>query len=281
MDELFEGMAGVTSLVDDIVVTGPARQEYDSNLQAVLERATQENLKLNPDKLTVGASEIEYFGHRITSEGLKLDESKVKAILDMGPPTDKKELQTLLGMITYLSKFAPPTSDVTKPMRDLLKEDMEFVWDDMQQSALKSIKEVLTQHPVLSYFDPRKEVTLEVDASNPASEQRFSKKENCRIRLKVTIFNGTKLCTDRKRTLRNSVRLQEIPPVRIRTRRQGLDGSQTPGSNSKETARISPTKIAENAFTAPELQTEDPAYPGKGHTNGRCTIKKIPPGTSR
>ena len=50
-------------------------------------------------------------------------------------------------------------------MRDLLKEDTQFVWDDMQQSALQSIKEVLTQHPVLSYFDPRKEVTLEVDAS--------------------------------------------------------------------------------------------------------------------
>ena len=165
MDELFEGMAGVTSLVDDIVVTGTTREEHDSNLQAVLERATRENLKLNPDKLTVGASEIEYFGHRITSEGLKPDEGKVKAILDMGPPTDKKELQTLLGMITYLSKFAPHTSDITKPMRDLLKEDTEFVWDEMQQSALQGIKEVLTQHPILSYFDPRKEVTLEVDAS--------------------------------------------------------------------------------------------------------------------
>ena len=103
MDELFEGKAGVTSLVDDIVVTGTTREEHDSNLQAVLERATQDTLKLNPDKLTVGASEIEYFGHRITSEGLKPDESKVKAILDMGPPTDKKELQTLLGMITYQS----------------------------------------------------------------------------------------------------------------------------------------------------------------------------------
>lgn len=165
MDELIEGLNGVTTLIDDTVVTGTTREEHDANLKAVLERATEKNLKLNPEKLIVGAQEIEYFGHRITAEGLKPDEKKVKAIQDMPPPVDKKELQTILGMITYLSKFAPHMSDLTKPMRDLLKEESEFIWDEQQQTALQNIKNELTKHPVLSYFDPKKEVTLEVDAS--------------------------------------------------------------------------------------------------------------------
>ena len=107
MDETFEGIPGVTSLVDDVIVFGKTQEDHDANIQAARERATIKNLKLNPEKLTVGVQEVEYFGHIISADGLRPDPAKVKAIQDMPPPNDKKELQTLLGMITYLAKFTP------------------------------------------------------------------------------------------------------------------------------------------------------------------------------
>ena len=166
MDEVFEGLPGVTPLVDDVVVTGTTREEHDANLRAALQRATERNLKLNPDKLTVGAQEIKYFGHLLTADGLKPDPDKVRAIVDMPPPADKKELQTLLGMITYLGKFVTPQlSEVTKPLRDLLKEENDFSWDSPQQAAFATIKQIICEHPVLAFFDPAKPVTLQVDAS--------------------------------------------------------------------------------------------------------------------
>ena len=165
MDETFEGIPGVTSLVDDVIVFGKTQEDHDANLQATLERATIKNLKLNPEKLTVGAQEVEYFGHIISADGLRPDPTKVKAIQDMPPPNDKKELQTLLGMITYLAKFTPQLSEITKPMRDLLKENIEFIWDTPQQTALRKVKDAITSQPILAFFDPHKEITLEVDAS--------------------------------------------------------------------------------------------------------------------
>ena len=127
MDEVFEGLDGVTPLVDDVIITGKTREEHDANLHAALTRASDKNLKLNPDKLTVGAREVKFFGHLLTADGLKPDPDKVKAIEEMPEPKDKKELQTMLGMITYLAKFASnQLSDMTKPLRDLLKEDVEF-----------------------------------------------------------------------------------------------------------------------------------------------------------
>ncbi|KAK7107442.1 hypothetical protein V1264_015374 [Littorina saxatilis] len=165
MDEIFEGIPGVTPLVDDVIVSGKTREEHDANLRDALNRAASKNLKLNPEKLTVGAQEVEYFGHLITAEGLKPDPAKVKAIQDMPPPNDKKELHTMLGMITYLAKFAPQLSETTKPMRDLLKEDVKFIWDEQQQAALQKVKNAITSKPILSFFDPKKEVRLEVDAS--------------------------------------------------------------------------------------------------------------------
>ena len=165
MDEVFEDLNGVTPLIDDVIITGRTREEHDANLRAALTRATEKKLKLNPDKLTVGAQEVKFFGHLLTADGLKPDPDKVKAIVEMPAPKDKKELQTMLGMITYLSKFAPQLSETTKPLRDLLKDDVDFSWDKIQQSALDQIKKVLTNEPVLAYYDPSKPVTLQVDSS--------------------------------------------------------------------------------------------------------------------
>ena len=127
MDEKFEGLPGITPLVDDIIVTRRTLEEHDNNLSAMLERAADKNLKLNPDKLTVGAQEVEYFGHIISANGLKPDPTKLKAIQDIPPPVNKKELHTMLGMINYLAKFALQLSETTKPIRDLLKDDSEFL----------------------------------------------------------------------------------------------------------------------------------------------------------
>ena len=71
----------------------------------------------------------------------------------------------LLGMITYLGKFLPHLSDVTEPIRRLLDRDVEWHWDDAQKAALNQVKQLITREPVLRYFDNKKEVTLQCDAS--------------------------------------------------------------------------------------------------------------------
>ena len=63
-----------------------------------------------------------------TGAGLKPDSCKISAIINMGIPRDKKELQTILGMITYVGKFVSNLSDVTYKMRQLLKSKIEFLW---------------------------------------------------------------------------------------------------------------------------------------------------------
>ena len=87
----------------------------------------------------------------------------------MADPTRKAEIQTILGIANYLTKFAPNPSDITAPMRDLLKKDIEFLWDSQQEIAFNKMKEVITKIPVLAFYDPKKELTLEVDSSERAT----------------------------------------------------------------------------------------------------------------
>ncbi len=167
MDKAFEGMTGCTAIVDDILIWGRDRQEHDKNLQQCLKRCREIGIKLNPDKTEIGLTEIQYFGHVLSADGLKPDPAKVAAIRDMTPPENRSELETVLGMITYLSKFAPDLAELTSALRQLLAKDVELLWDQPKTDAFNKIKDVITHHPgpVLAYFKPDEQVTLQVDAS--------------------------------------------------------------------------------------------------------------------
>ena len=141
-----------------------AVEDHDKNLIALLERCREKNIKLNPKKLQLRKQEVPYIGHLLTPDGLKPDPNKVKAILEMPTPTEKQSLQRLLGMITYLAKFLPNLSDVTEPLRRLLDRDV-WHWDHEHENALTQVKQLITREPVLRYFDDKKEVTLQCDAS--------------------------------------------------------------------------------------------------------------------
>ena len=85
-----------------------------------------------------------FIRHVAPRDGLRVDPAKVKAVLEMPAPTDKTGIQRLFGMIQYQSKFLPHLLDMTNPLRDLTKEDVEWCWGNGQDSALKQIKEAET-----------------------------------------------------------------------------------------------------------------------------------------
>ena len=132
----------------------------------LLERCRQKHITLNKDKLKFKLLELSYVGHVISAEGLKPDPAKVEAILDMPSPSDKQGVRRFMGMVNYLQKFAPGLSELTKPIRDLLKEDVEFVWEEsVHGECFKCVKAMIASAPVLKFFDPREEVVLQCDAS--------------------------------------------------------------------------------------------------------------------
>lgn len=167
VDETYEGLDCVTAIIDDVLIYGKSKEEHDRNLRAMLQRSRERGVRLNPDKSIICATEVSYFGHLITKDGVKPDPAKITAVRDMEPPRDKGELETILGMVNYLSKFAPMLSDINAPLRQLLKESNEFIWDAQHDKAFKEMKELIIREPgpVLAYYDPSKELRLQVDAS--------------------------------------------------------------------------------------------------------------------
>ena len=166
MSEIFQDIEGVEVLVDDILVWTETEEQHDRILNEVLSRARSRNLKLNIEKSQIKCNEVRYAGHILSKTGLKPDPKKVEAITNICNPKNKEELQQFLGMVTYLAKFIPNYSQVAAPLRLLLEKDIEWHWTAKQTESFETLKELISNTPVLQYFDPKKQVILSVDASS-------------------------------------------------------------------------------------------------------------------
>ena len=160
----FGEMEGVEIVVDDILVHGRSYEEHNKRLTNVLKKAREINLKLNRKKCKIGVNEVDYVGHKLTTDGLKPTDERVRAIQELPEPTNIHELETVLGMVAYVSKFIPRLSELNAPLRELkMKEN--WMWGATERNALAKIKSALTSAPVLKYYDATKPVKLSVDAS--------------------------------------------------------------------------------------------------------------------
>lgn len=164
-------LEGVEVLRDDILVIGSgdtleeANADHDKNLLQLLKRARKVNLKFNSKKLNLRKPEVKYMGHVLSREGLKPDPDKVQAVSEMPKPTCKQETLSLLGFVNYLAKFLPRLSEIAQPIRELTKKDARFIWSRQHDEAFEQIRQLVTSHPVLKYYDMNAEVTLQCDAS--------------------------------------------------------------------------------------------------------------------
>ncbi len=162
---MFDSLAYVDTSMDDIIIAGATLEEHDNNLTKVLDIARKYNLKLNPDKCVFRQTELTFLGEVIGSDGIKPDGRKVEAIRSMQQPTSKKDVQRFLGMVNYLGKFVPNLSEKSQPLRELLDKNVEFQWTDRQDQAWSTLKEAVSQEPVLKFFDPKRQIKISSDAS--------------------------------------------------------------------------------------------------------------------
>ena len=66
--------------------------------------------------------------------------NKVTAFIKMPVPTNKKQVQSFIGMINYLSMFSTRLSEIVQPIRELAKYKVPFNWGPEYQSAFAQMK---------------------------------------------------------------------------------------------------------------------------------------------
>lgn len=116
MDTVLQGLNGVMTYFDDIIVHGETIAQCQENLLACFQRLQDDNLHLNKEKCVLFQTKVAYLGYLIEGRNIQKDPRKVKAIIDAPPPKDEKGVKQFLGLVTYYSKFIANVSIITYPI---------------------------------------------------------------------------------------------------------------------------------------------------------------------
>ena len=165
MDSIIAQVPGCVGIADDIAVYGRTEQEHDANLWRLLEVAKKEGLVFNSAKCVIKTQSINFFGSLYTNQGIRPDPSKLEDVKEMPSPQSKDELQRILGMMTYLSPYIPNYSEKSAILRELLKKDVPFLWQEDHEEVFQSLKSEISKGACLRYYKPNAPTVLEVDAS--------------------------------------------------------------------------------------------------------------------
>ena len=137
--QVLTGLEGTLNISDDIIIHAPTKTLHDQRLEAVLKRLQEKNLTLNKQKCEFGKRFLKFYGYVFSDKGISPDPAKITAIKNVAEPKNAGELRSFLGMTNYLSKFIDRYSTITAPLRELLKDNIEFKWTQRQQKAFEQL----------------------------------------------------------------------------------------------------------------------------------------------
>nr|VZI09155.1 unnamed protein product [Spirometra erinaceieuropaei] len=155
--------------IDDLQVASSTTEEHMEHLTTVFDRLQQFGVVLNPSKCVFGVPSLEFLGHLVDSHGIRPLPSKFAAIRDFPPPTSKRKLQRLLGMVNFYRQFLPNCADLILPLTNVLSGPtgpLELTGEAL--TAFERIKNSLVDATLLTDPAPEAQLSLMVDASTVA-----------------------------------------------------------------------------------------------------------------
>ena len=107
LDSIYIGLQGVTGIADDMIIYGTTEDEHDRNLLRFLQVTKDKGLHLNKDKIQFKKTEVSFFGHRWSKDGLSPDPKKIQSIISMDFLEDKETMHSFLGRANFLNHYSP------------------------------------------------------------------------------------------------------------------------------------------------------------------------------
>jgi hypothetical protein len=149
---------------DDILIYSKTWQAHLTHVDQVLHLLSKHKLFLKQSKCAFGISEVEYLGHIVGKDGVRVDPKKIEAMQNWPRPKTLKSMCGFLGLTGYYRKFVQNYGKITAPLTTLLKKNA-FSWTPTADQSFQALKEAMCTTPVLALPDFTKTFVLECDAS--------------------------------------------------------------------------------------------------------------------
>ena len=165
LDAIFIGMEGVTGIADNMIIAGKDEMEHDRNFLAFMEKCVENNLTLNLEKIQFKQSQVSFYGHVWSENGISPDTKKIQALKHMEFPPDKETMRSFLGMINYLNRYSALSAHLAAPLSALTHQATDYKPGKVHLENFQQLKMEISNVKALPYFNVNAETTLQTDAS--------------------------------------------------------------------------------------------------------------------
>lgn len=154
--------------LDDILVFSKTMTDHIYHVREVLKRLQQASLFAKLDKCSFHRDSASFLGYVVGRGGIRMCPSKTASIADWPRPRSVKATQSFLGFVNFYRRFVPRYSGIARPLTELTKKDVPFIWNEKCEQAFADLKGAIMKDVLLVHADPSKAFTLETDASDIA-----------------------------------------------------------------------------------------------------------------
>ena len=156
MNEIFQDLINtgeVVSFIDNIIVEMEEEKGYNEVVEKIVKRLVENNLYVKLEKYKQKVREVGILEVVIRPEGTKMEEKKVKGVLEQLTQKEVKDIQKLLGLTNYYQQFIKNFAVIARLQHDLVKKDQKWEWTERQKKVFQQLKERFTKELVLAVLD--------------------------------------------------------------------------------------------------------------------------------
>jgi hypothetical protein len=166
MNHVFKPFIGLFVIVyfDDILVYNKSQQDHMEHLYQVFQTFRKQKLYVNLKKCHFLTNSLVFLGYVVLAEGIKMDPSKIEAIISWPKPKSLHDIKSFYGLASFYRHFIRSFSSIIAPITECLKGG-KFQWNEECQKSFELIKKKVTEAPVLILPDFSKLFEVDCDAS--------------------------------------------------------------------------------------------------------------------
>jgi len=169
MNELLRDLINtgkVAAFINDVIIGMETEEGHDEIVVEVIKRLEENNLYVKLEKCKWKVKEMGFLGVVIGPEGIKMEEEKVKEVLEWPTPKCVKNIQKFLGLANYYCQFIQGFASITRLLHDMVKKNRKWEWMDKQERVFEELKKRFTEKLVLVAPDLDRKIRMEVDMSD-------------------------------------------------------------------------------------------------------------------
>ena len=155
MMKMFESQMGknIEVYIDDMVVKSKIVSEHIRDLANIFKILRGHKLRLNASKCSFGVGSGKFLSYMVTRRGIEVNPDQVRAINNLQPPRNPKEVQKLTGMTAALNRFISRSADRCRPFFLLMNKWKGFEWTEECAQAFQQLKDYLSHPPIMSSLE--------------------------------------------------------------------------------------------------------------------------------